>query len=247
MSNSEITVDLATKVLSTIDAGLVAGIGIPEPGKMCVEAAVCYAMGLPHSDRPTCVSDVVRSLKIKLNDSNWSSNEARTTGLRRLGVAQLGSAGVVADNEFATRVSILAIQKYVPIALRAAASRIPSHATALIEIAGLCSLNPSIENAKKAKAAAYAAAAYAAAADAADAAADAAYAAAYAAYAAAAAAAYAYAADAAYAAAHAADAAYAAGGRRDAVLAEFGEDVVQILIEMKSPGSEFLYLTEETK
>ena len=45
---------------------------------------------------------------------------------------------------------------------------------------------------------------------------------------------------AAYAAAYAADA-YAI---RDKVLSDFSEGVVQILIELKSPGCEFLYLTE---
>jgi len=44
---SEITREVAQKVLSAVDAGLVKGQGIQEPGKMCVEAAVCYALGLP--------------------------------------------------------------------------------------------------------------------------------------------------------------------------------------------------------
>jgi hypothetical protein len=47
---------------------------------MCVEAAVCYALGLPHSDNPPCVGYAVRQYKIRLNDSNWSSNEARAKG-----------------------------------------------------------------------------------------------------------------------------------------------------------------------
>ncbi len=293
---------LASKVLSVIDAGLVAGLGEPVPGKMCVEAAVCYAMGLPHSDEPTCVSPALRHLKINLNDAAWSSDTARTRGLRRLGLAQLGSAGVLDEQEFARRCSVIAIQKYVPIALRIAASAQTNIACAqaLTAAAKLCSDDPSIENANAANAAANAAyaaanadaAAYAAAAAAA-AATYAAHAAAYAAAAAAnaanaaanadAAAAYAAAyaaanaanaaadaaeaanaaadaAEAADAAADAAAAAYAAAyaaanaadaaanaAARDSVLAEFGEDVVQILIEMKAPGTQWLYLTEETK
>src|ERR1700679_473096 len=100
----EINLDLAKKVLSVVDAGLVSGMGVPEPGKMCVEAAVCYAMGLPHSDEPTCVSPALRRLKIRLNDSRWSSDAARTKGLRRLAVAQLGSAGALDDVAFADKV-----------------------------------------------------------------------------------------------------------------------------------------------
>ena len=88
----EITETVARKVLEVVDAGLVKGLGTAKPGSMCVEAAVCYAMGLPHGDNPSCVARSLRSLKIRLNDSAWSSNEARAKGLRRLAVAQLGSA-----------------------------------------------------------------------------------------------------------------------------------------------------------
>src|SRR5689334_18036278 len=97
---TEITETVARKVLTVVDAGLSAGVGVAEPGKMCVEAAVCFALGLPHGDDPDCVSRAVRSLKIRLNDSNWSSNEARAKGLRRLALIQLGSRDAIDDKEF---------------------------------------------------------------------------------------------------------------------------------------------------
>ena len=118
----EITREIAIKVRDTVDAGLVKGKGIQIPGQMCVEAAVCYAMGLPHSDEPPCVSAAVRSLKIGLNDSAWSSDKIRGRGMRRLALAQLGSAGTVDDAEFNRRVIEVIIRRFVPIALRAAAS-----------------------------------------------------------------------------------------------------------------------------
>ena len=77
----EITQAIATKVLETVDAGLCSGVGKPILGKMCVEAAVCYALGLPHGDDPDCVALALRAFKIKLNDKIWSSNEARAKGL----------------------------------------------------------------------------------------------------------------------------------------------------------------------
>ena len=80
----KITKAIARKVAKVVNAGLVKGLGKPEPGKMCVEAAVCYAMGLPHGDKPACVSPVLRSLKIRLNDSAWSSDQARANGLSGL-------------------------------------------------------------------------------------------------------------------------------------------------------------------
>src|SRR3990167_4534296 len=80
--------ELAIKVINVIDAGLTSGLGRAEPGHMCIEAAVCYALGEPHNDKPSCVSPVVRSLKIRLNDSGcWHSNQSRAQGLRRLGIA----------------------------------------------------------------------------------------------------------------------------------------------------------------
>ena len=98
---------LVSTILETIDAGLVQGLGAPVPGKMCVEAAICYALGLPHGDDPGCVSAAVRSLKIALNDAQWSSNEARAKGMRRLAIAQLGTKENFNETEFAIRVSLL--------------------------------------------------------------------------------------------------------------------------------------------
>lgn len=219
--------EIARKVLTTVNAGLTSGKGQPIPGQMCVEAAVCYAMGLPHSDEPPCVAPALRSLKISLNDANWSSNEARATGLKRLALAQLGSAGVLDEKEFVRRVVDYAIRISTPLALRAAASAIKDekHKQALCEAANRCEK----EGTRAAAAAAYAAARAARAAAAA------------------------YAADAARAAADATRAVAAAAravaaavaAARDQALSNYAEDVVQILIDMKAPGCQWLYLTEE--
>jgi hypothetical protein len=271
MVDLTITEAVASKVLATIDAGLIKGVGNPVPGQMCVEAAVCYALGLPHGDEPTCVSPILRRLKIRLNDKTWSSTAARATGLRRLGLAQLGSAGAREENGFLNRVAEMTIGKIVPRALRSAAKLVPAHAERLEAEAARCETKPTKKSARSAQKAAYAAsadyAAYAASAAAAYAA-DSAASADYAAYAASAAAAYAadsaaYAADsadsaAAYAAdsaaAYAADsaAAYAADSAdsaayaaRDKELAFFAEEVVQILVTMDAPGCRWLYLAPQ--
>lgn len=86
-----ITLENARKVLEVVDAGLISGLGSPQPGRMCVEAAVCFALGLPHGDRPICVHHTVATHKIGLNDQAWSSNKARAEGLRKVAVLQLGS------------------------------------------------------------------------------------------------------------------------------------------------------------
>src|SRR5665213_3634004 len=98
---TEITKEIAAKVLATVDAGLCSGVGNPVPGQMCVEAAVCYALGQEHGDEPVCVSPALRQFKIGLNDAAWSSNEARAKGMRRLALIQLGTAGTLDDRAFA--------------------------------------------------------------------------------------------------------------------------------------------------
>lgn len=239
MTTTEITRDTAIKVLEVVDAGLVSGVGNPIPGQMCVEAAVCYAMGLPHGDDPTCVSRALRSLKIRLNDSNWSSDMARAKGLRRLAVIQLGSKDVLDDKAFAKRVAELAIRKQVPIALRAAASihHDSNHKAAMLDAALRCEKEGTREAARHARDVAQSAYASASAY---------AYASAYAsADASASADAYAYASASASADASAYAYASASAERakiRDKVLSEFAEDVVQILIDMKVPGAVWLEL-----
>jgi len=225
---------IAKRILELCEYGLVCGVGTPEPGKMCVEALVKFAMGEPHGDNPPCVAPALRRLKIRLNDSRWSSDQARAKGLRRLAVAQLGSAGVLDEKEFAKRCATLAIKTCVPNALRTAASvqKDPNRRAKLLAAAEKCEREPTRSSALDARSAA---AAYAA----------------YAAYAADAAAAYAaYADDAAYAAAYAADAAIAAAiaaadaVKRDEQLAAYCEGVVQILVDMGAPGCQWLALTE---
>ena len=83
-----------------LERGLSNGLG-KRDGQMCIEAAICTALHLDHGDDPKCIAESVRSFKIALNDSQWSSTAARAAGLRDLGIAQLGSLGVVDDREFA--------------------------------------------------------------------------------------------------------------------------------------------------
>src|SRR5690348_10965698 len=144
--------EIATKVLSVVDAGLVRGVGKPVPGKMCVEAAVNFALGLPHSDEPPCVGYAVRSFKIALNDSNWSSDAARTKGMRKLAIAQLGS-NEIDQGAFVKELALATVRRIVPLALRAAAG-MPgnaAHKDSLEQHAKAC------ESAKDLDAASYAA------------------------------------------------------------------------------------------
>ena len=60
--------------------------------------------------------------KIQLNDSAWSSDKARGAGIYGASPCQLSSAGVVADVDFVRRVVEMTIRRFIPIALRAAAS-----------------------------------------------------------------------------------------------------------------------------
>ncbi len=263
--NPAVSLEVAKKVLAVVNAGLVSGMGEPTPGKMCVEAAVCYAMDLPHSDRPSCVGEAVRRFKIRLNDSKWSSDAARTDGLRKLAIAQLGS-DAIEQKAFANLVVKGTIQKIVPVALRAAAKLNPKFADELEVASVRCEVDGTGSAARDARdlarrvrayASAYAAASASAAADASASAYAYADASAYAAASAAASAsasadasasasayadAYAYA---AVDASAAADAAAYAAAQRDDILRIACQIGLEALIELKSPGCEFLYLVED--
>jgi hypothetical protein len=221
-----ITPKIVTDVLKTVDQGLVSGLGLPKPGSMCVEAAVCYALGLPHNDDPGCVDPAIRSLKIRLNDSGWSSPALRAAGLRRLAILQLGTKGLFDSRLFSQKVALFTINVILADCLQK---------IGLLKEAEDCRQARSLAAAKAATWAA-AGAVEAAAGAAAEAAAWAVEAAAWAAAGAAEAA--------AWAAAGAAEAAAKAAGA-DAGLQKFADGVADILIEMEVPATRYLYLLEK--
>jgi hypothetical protein len=249
----QITSQIVSKVLETVDAGLVSGLGIPKPGSMCVEAAVCYALGLPHGDDPQCVAPSVRALKIRLNDSNWSSSFARAHGLRKLAVLQLGTKDALDEIEFAKRTTVFVVNvtladllelKYPEQAKACRKAKTLEEAANAATYAANAAASAANAAASAADAATYAANAAASAADAATyAAAAATYAAAAATYAAAAAT---YAAYATYTAATYAAATYAASAANaaDAVLQKFSDGIADILIDMGVPAVKFLKLLD---
>ena len=119
--NLMVSREIAQRVLEVVDAGLVSGLGEAIPGRMCVEAAVCYAMGLPHSDEPSCVGAAVRGFKIRLNDSKWPTDADRTKGMRKLAIAQLGS-DTIDQMQFSKHVALECQRRVLPLAMRRAAS-----------------------------------------------------------------------------------------------------------------------------
>jgi hypothetical protein len=227
-SRFEINEALARRVLEIVDHGLVRGLGQPKPGMMCVEAAVNYALDQPHGDQPKCVGHAVRAFKIRLNDANWTSDEARTKGMRELAIAQLGS-NEIDQKEFAKIVTFKACTVIAPTVIRWAAEK--RNKPEWIKLAEDCEKAKTLEQGQTAcrAAAAYAYAAAVAAA----------YAAAVAAYAAAGAAAYA-----AYAVADAAAYAAADAAVRDSWLNLTAQIGLDTLKQLNSPGCKFLFLAQ---
>lgn len=136
----KLTKALARKVLGVVDKGLTRGLGKPEPGKMCVEAAICYAFGWEHGDDPECVTDAVRDYKVQVNDQNWSSKAARAKGMRRAAVAQLGSESLK-EGRFQRRVIRLSASTVLPPVVLAVADYAAEQGydvTALRAAAGAC-------------------------------------------------------------------------------------------------------------
>src|SRR3990167_2676755 len=118
-----------------LSRGLCSGVG-DRDGQMCIEAAICAALDLPHGDNPSCVEPAIRSYKIALNDKQWTSPEARAKGLRNLGIAQIGSNGVVDGHEFVTRLAKRTIQVLLPEMVRSI-PRLVKHAQ-LLALAEVC-------------------------------------------------------------------------------------------------------------
>lgn len=97
------------KYNTLLKRGLSCGVGQRDEA-MCIEAVICETMGLHKGldetsdrlqDHPPCVLDAVADLKIELNDEGaWGSAQARARGLRDLGLAQLGSKGVIKEKAF---------------------------------------------------------------------------------------------------------------------------------------------------
>ena len=215
----KITEELARKILDLSGAGLVYGLGNQVPGEMCAQALICYVLGEPHNAKPSCVDDEVNSFNIRLNDIHaWGSNKERSLGMRRLMIASLGSKDVIDIKAFRARIKEMTIRTAVPFALREAAKKHPDAAhKAAFEAAAVKCENDGTTSAADATYAARRAARRAADADSA--------------------------ADAASLAADAAYSAYSASAAdARAFLHRYAEAAVQILVDLKSPGAEFLHL-----
>lgn len=114
----EITPDLVSKINTLLNEGLVRGKGVPSPGNMCVEAAICYALDLDHSDDPQCVNYALRSYKINLNDAYWSTKTARGKGMKRLAILQLGTSEGFDEAYFAEQLVLRSINTVLALYLK---------------------------------------------------------------------------------------------------------------------------------
>lgn len=109
----DITTFDVEKYDSILARGLSVGLG-NRSDLVCIEAAICIVLGLPHGDDPGCVGNAIRHYKIALNDSCWSCPKTRAQGMRNLGLAQLGSKGVVDDKEFKHKMALKTINILIP-------------------------------------------------------------------------------------------------------------------------------------
>lgn len=82
--------------------------------QMCIEAAVCLLTDERFDDHPSCVDPYLVTFVINLNDSSWSSPEARAKGLRNLGLAQLGTNGMFDQWKFRDLILPKLREKMVP-------------------------------------------------------------------------------------------------------------------------------------
>lgn len=114
-----ITPDAIARLDALLANGLVSGNG-DKTTTFCVEEACAAALGLPVTDHPSCVAPAVSAFGRRLNDARWAGEAARAAGMRDFAIAQLGSAGVVDEREFATRLAIRTVREVLPVWLRVA-------------------------------------------------------------------------------------------------------------------------------
>ena len=147
----KITDEIRDRITTAITPGLVSGLGQPEPGQMCVEAAICWALGESHGDRPTCVAAPDRDCAIAINDSAWSSPAIRAKHMLPLALAQLGTAGTD-RTAWEARVIEGTIRRVLPLSLRAAAWVHPdaAHRAMLLAAADRCDADGTREAARSA-------------------------------------------------------------------------------------------------
>lgn len=132
------TIEKFDKILTR---GLCCGLGHSE-GQMCIEQAITVVLNLPFSDRPTkCVTDEIIDFKISLNDKGWSSPENRAKHLRNIGLAQIGSKGIVNGQEFLQKLQIKIIGRLIPDLFRTFGSK------GMLVVADICENASTVENA----------------------------------------------------------------------------------------------------
>jgi hypothetical protein len=253
MLHMEITEQIARKVLRTVDAGVTTCLGVRVPGHMGVQAAVCYAMDEPHGDEPSCVAEPVRGCVLDLSAYFAGTSMPRSKALRRIAIAQLGTAGTLDDWTFINKLNQAMVGKMLSKCLRMVAPKYSEPlARKFLIAASQCETEPTYLTATlAAQTACYAygqlkiGAAHAESmgiltgADVASRLIETASMAAIAVddirpF---------YGVTNASLKARRGMWSLASVGRND-LLGEFAEDIVQILVEMKTPGSQFLYLTE---
>lgn len=205
-----------------------------------VEAAVRMALRKESRKYSVCISPLLHCIVSQFDAANWGSNSERLRSLRRLAVAQLGTSGMD-EVLFAQKFAAVAIGELLPIALRRASDlQLEPYRSGFINAARRCQRERTIAAATEAVDLAFNAQRVAAARHWKN---PAAHSAAYrCAFAAAAFEAFAEDIDDECWAAAAVE--IASDGMGD-LRREIAEDIVQILIEMKTPGSSFLYLTHE--
>lgn len=134
--------EIIPKFDKILERGLCSGVGSPY-GQMCVEAAITQAMGLPFNDEPECVTKIIRLFKIEINDKDWSSPQARAKALRNIGIAQIGTKGIVNGQEFLIKLTSKIIQVLIPSLFK---DILPNQ---FIGLVNQCEINPTQYNCGK--------------------------------------------------------------------------------------------------
>ena len=93
----------------------------------CVGDALCLLLGAPKGETPPCVVPAIGAFTLHLNDaSHWHSFQSRAAGLYRLGLAQIGSQGIISKEAFLQQLAPLLIRRILPCLFREVFPEVPS-------------------------------------------------------------------------------------------------------------------------
>lgn len=115
---SEISKEVVLLIIADLERQLASSAENSVAGRMIVQQAVCAAFAERYLETPSTVAPMLSAVTIGLNNATWSSDFECGKGMRRLAIAQLGTAKDFDSNRFLYCLAGVLVRKWLPRLLR---------------------------------------------------------------------------------------------------------------------------------